>query len=77
MTAVRAEERVVLSLRRRGLADMAEKKKTTTRKTTTRKKKVAPTHEQIATRAYFVSLDEPGRGELDNWLRAERELATA
>lgn len=56
---------------------MAEKKKTTTRKTTTRKKKVAPTHEQIATRAYFVSLDEPGRGELDNWLRAERELATA
>ena len=33
-------------------------------------------HDDIATRAYFIYLDE-GRSELDNWLRAERELTTA
>ena len=33
-----------------------------------------PTHEQIAERAYFLSL-EGGGDELGNWLRAEQELS--
>ena len=35
----------------------------------------APTHEQIAERAYFLALEGDGDGELGDWLRAERELA--
>ena len=38
--------------------------------------KVAITHEDIATRAYFISL-EAGGEPLENWLRAERELVPA
>ena len=41
-----------------------------------RKKKLAVTEEQIATRAYYLHL-EGGADDVDNWLRAERELATA
>jgi Protein of unknown function (DUF2934) len=41
----------------------------------TRRRK--PTHEEIATRAYFIQLEEGGRDELENWLRAEREFAAA
>jgi hypothetical protein len=33
-----------------------------------------PTHEQIAKRAYEISISGSGGSELDNWLRAEREL---
>lgn len=56
---------------------MGETKKRTTavRKSITRKKKVVPTHEEIATRAYFIALEDRGGGDLDHWLRAERELA--
>jgi DUF2934 family protein len=55
--------------------------KTTTRKpatkrTTTRKKKVEITHEHIATRAYFIHLQEGGDPQT-NWLRAESELVPA
>ena len=55
--------------------------KTTTRKpatkrTTTRKKKVEITQEHIATRAYFIHLEEGGDA-YENWLRAERELVAA
>jgi hypothetical protein len=51
-------------------------KKATTRKTPVRrKKKVVPTPDQVATRAYFLHLEDMTAGELDNWLRAERELA--
>jgi hypothetical protein len=55
--------------------------KTTTRKpatkrTTTRKKKVEITHEHVATRAYFIHLEEGGDAHA-NWLRAERELVPA
>lgn len=63
---------------------MAEAKKKTTRttkadaalrKATTRRKRVTtPTHDEIATRAYYLSLE--GFGDpTDHWLRAERELA--
>jgi len=51
-------------------------KKATTRKTAVRrKKKAVPTPEQVAARAYFLHLEDMTAGELDNWLRAERELA--
>jgi hypothetical protein len=54
--------------------------KTTTRKAaakrTTRKKKVEITPEHIATRAYFIHLEEGGDPQ-SNWLRAESELVTA
>ena len=39
------------------------------------RKSVAPTYEQIAERAYFISL-EGGGDEVGHWLRAEQELAT-
>jgi hypothetical protein len=45
-------------------------------KRTTRKKKVEITHEHIATRAYFIALEEGGDPQ-SNWLRAERELVPA
>jgi hypothetical protein len=52
-------------------------KKATTRKTAVRRKKktTVPTPEHVATRAYFLHLEDATAGELDNWLRAERELA--
>ncbi len=54
--------------------------KTTARKPaakrTTRKKKVEVTLEAIATRAYFIHLEEGGDPQ-SNWLRAERELVPA
>jgi hypothetical protein len=54
--------------------------KTTTRKPaakrTTRKKKLEITAEHIATRAYFIHLEEGGDPQ-SNWLRAERELLPA
>lgn len=52
-----------------------QKKATTRRTVTRRKKKMTPTPEEIATRAYFLHLEDATAGELDNWLRAERELA--
>lgn len=62
---------------------MADEKKKTARKpavrkpAVSRKKRTAPTYEDVATRAYFIHLEGSGAGELENWLRAERELATA
>jgi hypothetical protein len=56
------------------------RKTTTTRKPatrrTTRKKPVEITHDHIATRAYFIHLEEGGDAHA-NWLRAERELVPA
>jgi hypothetical protein len=46
------------------------------RPTVRRKKKPVLTEEQIATRAYYLHL-EGGADDVGNWLRAERELATA
>jgi DUF2934 family protein len=55
-------------------------KTTTTRKPaarrTTRKKPVEVTFDHIATRAYFIHLEEGGDPQ-ENWLRAERELVPA
>jgi Protein of unknown function (DUF2934) len=45
-------------------------------KRTTRKTKVEITHEHVATRAYFIHLDEGGDPQ-SNWLRAEQELVPA
>lgn len=39
-------------------------------------KPVIVTHEEIATRAYYLHL-EGGGDSFENWLRAERELAPA
>ncbi len=59
---------------------MAKPTKTPARKPatkrTTRKKKVEVTLEHIATRAYFIHLEEGGDPQ-SNWLRAERELVPA
>ena len=45
-------------------------------KRTTRKKKVEIGFDDIATRAYYIPLEEGGDAE-SNWLRAERELLPA
>lgn len=39
----------------------------------------APTHDEIARRAYELYVERGGEhgGDVDDWLRAERELATA
>ena len=52
----------------------AAKKATTTRRTT--KKATEPivlSWEHVATRAYYIHLEEGGNPD-ENWLRAEREL---
>jgi hypothetical protein len=56
---------------------MPEKKPTTRKPTVRRKKKAAATVDDIAVRAYFLHLEDATAGELDNWLRAERELLAA
>lgn len=65
---------------------MAETKKRATarkpaapKKPTLRRKRTAaaPTFEQIQVRAYELFDAGEGGGELEHWLRAERELATA
>jgi hypothetical protein len=61
---------------------MAEKPEKPTRKRTSSSKKAVKAerpveHDEIAKRAYFIYLEEGRSDELDNWLRAERELATA
>jgi hypothetical protein len=60
----------------------ATKKPAATKRTTTRRAKktaeepVVLTWEHVATRAYYISLDEGG-DPVANWLRAERELVPA
>jgi Protein of unknown function (DUF2934) len=49
--------------------------KTAARRPGIRRKRAAKvTHEEIATRAYYLHL-EGGHDAFENWLRAERELA--
>ncbi len=36
-----------------------------------------PDHTEICERAYYIHLEEAGSDELENWLRAERELTAA
>lgn len=50
---------------------------TTSKRTTNRRRKTtAVSHERIAERAYFLSL-ERSADPIDNWLQAERELVAA
>jgi hypothetical protein len=52
-------------------------KRTVTRRTTkTATKPTVLTWEHVATRAYFIHLEDGG-DPLENWLRAERELVAA
>lgn len=37
----------------------------------------APAHDVIAERAYFIHIEEGTEDEVENWLRAERELKAA
>jgi hypothetical protein len=53
---------------------------TAIRKTTLRRKKAAVveiTPEHVATRAYFLHLEQPWAPPHENWVRAESELAAA
>ena len=65
----------------RKATEAAAPKTTATKKTTTRRTKKTETTEptilhweDIATRAYYISLESEG-DQLAHWLRAERELA--
>ena len=52
-------------------------KKTATRRTTKKTTEtIELTWDHVATRAYYISLEEGGNAT-ENWLRAERELVTA
>jgi hypothetical protein len=51
-------------------------KKTTTRRTKKATEPIVLTWEDVATRAYYIHLEEGGDAQ-ENWMRAERELATA
>jgi hypothetical protein len=61
---------------------MAEKTATATksakkRTTAPRRRARKPDHATIAKRAYYIHLEDTERDELENWLRAERELTAA
>jgi hypothetical protein len=65
----------------RKATEAAAPKKTAAKKITTRRTKKATepivlTWEDIATRAYYIHLEEGGDPQ-ENWVRAERELAPA
>ena len=51
-------------------------KKTTTRRTKKATEPIVLTWEDVATRAYYIHLEEGGDAS-ENWMRAERELAPA
>jgi hypothetical protein len=57
--------------------------KTTPAKTTTTRKRTLkaveapqPTPEQIAMAAYFIAISGEGGDDMENWLRAEQQLAS-
>jgi hypothetical protein len=65
----------------RKATEAAATKKTAAKKTSTRRTKKATepivlTWEDVATRAYYIHLEEGGDAR-ENWMRAERELAPA
>jgi hypothetical protein len=47
------------------------------RATAARSRRRNPDHAAIAERAYFIHLENGTSDELENWLRAERELVAA
>ena len=44
------------------------------KRSTARRKPATPSHEEIATRAYFIALESGTDDHLDHWLRAEDEM---
>jgi hypothetical protein len=67
----------------RKATEAAASKKAAVKKTVTRRTKkteatdpIVLTWEHVATRAYYISLDQGG-DPFENWLRAERELVAA
>jgi len=52
----------------------ANKRVSSPKRKTKRRK---PDHGEIAERAYFIHVQEGACDELENWLRAERELIAA
>ena len=51
-------------------------RKTSTRRTTQKTETIELTWDHVATRAYYIHLEDGG-DPLENWLRAERELVAA
>jgi hypothetical protein len=47
------------------------------RSTKSKAKRVQPSESAIAERAYFIYLEEGASDQLENWVRAERELTAA
>jgi hypothetical protein len=47
---------------------------TRAKRATSKRKQGTPTHEEIATRAYFIALESGASDPLDNWVSAEEEL---
>lgn len=45
------------------------------KRTTAARKKVTPSHDEIATRAYFIAEESGGSDHVHNWLKAEDELS--
>lgn len=58
-------------------AKPAKKRSTETAARKTKPRRRKPNHDQIAERAYFIHLDEGVQDQVQNWLRAERELTAA
>jgi hypothetical protein len=59
-------------------ATAAAAKTRTTAKTKSRRTRArALDRDDIATRAYYIHLEEGSSNDMENWLRAERELTAA
>ena len=57
---------------------MRKRAATATTKTNTKRTRARTVDRgDIATRAYYIYLDEGSSDDVENWLRAERELAAA
>ena len=55
----------------------ATKKRATSPRARASARRRRPGHGEIAERAYFIHLAEGSSDEMENWLRAERELMAA
>jgi hypothetical protein len=62
---------------RKSNTDTQKPKSRPRRRTSKAKKATGLDHATIAERAYLIHVDEGNHDELENWLRAERELAVA
>ena len=57
-------------------AKRATAKRATAKRATAKRKQATPTHEEIATRAYYLAQESGTSDPLHNWLRAEGEMTT-